>query len=183
METARLFVAIEPDERIRRRLWELSRSLAALPIDASCPAEENLHLTLQFIGEVGTRQAGLTALAFQRITFTSFKLSLRGVGTFPSQSFIRVVWAGCASEPADALANLSVSISSALGLKTAETPSPHITLARIKSKRNVTLIQKFVSEHSESKFGSMLADSIKLKRSVPGPGGPTYSDIAVALGS
>jgi 2'-5' RNA ligase len=48
----RLFVAIELDKRFRNRLIELEDSLHSAALRASFTKPENLHLALEFIGEV-----------------------------------------------------------------------------------------------------------------------------------
>lgn len=127
----RLFVAIRPPEAIRDQL-----------IDAmdDCPelrwvGDEQLHLTLRFIGEVERPAANDVAAALATIRFEKFDLRISGVGRFDWRSG-GAVWAGV--EPKAPVAALAAKIERACqeaGLAPERRAfHPHITLARWKGR-------------------------------------------------
>jgi len=85
----RLFVAIRPPDPIIDALVDAmddSPELGWVP-------EDNLHLTLRFIGEVERPLGNDIAAALGRIRFAPFELWLSGVGRFDRRSG-GALWAG-----------------------------------------------------------------------------------------
>lgn len=127
----RLFVALAVPEGHRQQLSRLCHGVR----DARWVAQENLHLTLRFIGEVEEPRLPEIAGALGRVKFEQFTLTLSGIGHFQNGRRIRSLWAG--TEQCDALVQLQTRIDSAL--RHAEVPpdgrrfTPHVTLARLKN--------------------------------------------------
>lgn len=124
----RLFVAIPLPAELRRRLASLCSGVR----DVRWVAEENLHLTLRFIGEVEEPQVDDIAAALHGVRCAPFALSLTGVGHFESGRRVRVLWAGV--EPSAALTLLQERVESALRRAGVAPDSrrftPHVSLAR-----------------------------------------------------
>ena len=78
----RLFVAIRPPEEIRDRLIDAMDDSPEL----RWVGDEQLHLTLRFIGEVEAPLADDIALALGRVRFEPFELSAGGVGIFTQRN-------------------------------------------------------------------------------------------------
>lgn len=95
--------------------------------------DDQLHLTLGFIGEVGSRQADDLAEALERVRGMPFPLALRGVGHFERKGAPSILWAGAA--PSEPLAQLQGRVEQAC--RRAGIPpegrrfAPHVTLARL----------------------------------------------------
>lgn len=132
----RLFVAIRPPERIRALLLGAMGGVGG----ARWQDEDQLHLTLRFIGEVDRHQAGDVQAALGGIHHPGFEVSLNGIGTFDRRGRPETIWAGV--EPQDPLKMLHKKVDQAL-LRVGVEPEqraylPHITLARLKrSSRSV----------------------------------------------
>jgi len=126
----RLFVAIRPPEAIRDLLIDAMDEGPGL----SWVGEDNLHLTLRFIGEVERRPAEEIATALGRIISKSFELEIAGVGRFDRRSG-GALWAGV--RPRKPVAELAMKVDRACVLSGLEPEHrafhPHITLARYKS--------------------------------------------------
>ncbi|MBC7106394.1 MAG: RNA 2',3'-cyclic phosphodiesterase, partial [Firmicutes bacterium] len=77
----RLFVAVNLPEAVRARIAGLQRELALAGGDVKWVEEENLHLTVKFLGEVAPE--GLPelqgALARAASDCRAFRLELRGL--------------------------------------------------------------------------------------------------------
>ncbi len=126
--THRLFLAIRPPAPIRNQLLALMEGLG----DIRWQEEDQLHLTLRYIGEANRRHAEDIALALGSVAMEGFSLALAGVGSFDKRGKVNAIWAGIA--PKDAVARLHHKLDHALvrlGLP-AEGRAfvPHITLAR-----------------------------------------------------
>jgi len=123
----RLFVAIRPPEEIRDLLIDAMDDSPAL----RWVGDEQLHLTLRFIGEVERPLANDIAAAFQDLRSSSFELRVAGVGKFERRSG-GALWAGV--EPKEKVAALAAKVERTLqqvGLEPEHRAfSPHITLAR-----------------------------------------------------
>ena len=123
----RLFVALRPSERIRDLLLDSMDEGPGL----RWVSDENLHLTLRFIGEVERPLANDIADALGRVRFPSFDLRLSGAGRFDRRSG-GAVWAGV--EPRKPVAELAAKVDRACvaaGLEPERRAfHPHITLAR-----------------------------------------------------
>jgi len=128
----RLFVAIRPPEPIRDLLID---AMDDSP-EFRWQEEEQLHLTLRFVGEVERPVAEDLALALGAIRASPFELRICGVGRFEQRNS-GALWA--AVEPRAPLAALAAKVERAC-LATGLEPErrafhPHITLARWKGRR------------------------------------------------
>jgi 2'-5' RNA ligase len=123
----RLFVAIRPPEVIRDLLIDAMEDSPAL----RWVGDEQLHLTLRFIGEVERPLADDIAAALSRIRSDPFELSVSGVGIFERRNS-GALWAGV--EPKTPVAALAAKVERACvaaGLEPEHRAfRPHITLAR-----------------------------------------------------
>ncbi len=128
----RLFVAIRPPEPIRDLLIDAMDDSA----DFRWQDEEQLHLTLRFVGEVERPVAEDLAAALAHVRAQRFNARIRGVGRFEQRS-TGTLWAGV--EPKPPLASLAAKIERAcqqIGLEPERRAfHPHITLARWKGRR------------------------------------------------
>jgi 2'-5' RNA ligase len=124
----RLFVAIELPLTVRDALLAAMGNVAG----ARWQTDEQLHLTLRFIGEVDRHRAADISAALGTVNFHPFELSLGEVGTFDRRGRIDVLWVGV--RPKGEVTALAKRIDSALGRVGLPTESrafqPHITVAR-----------------------------------------------------
>jgi 2'-5' RNA ligase len=128
----RLFVAIRPPEPIRDLLID---AMDESP-DFRWQHDEQLHLTLRFIGEVDRPLADDIAAALTRIRAERFSLRIAGTGRFEQRSS-GSLWAGVEPKaPVAALASKIERVCIDLGLEPERRAfHPHITLARWKGRR------------------------------------------------
>lgn len=129
----RLFVAIRPPEKIRDRLIDAMDESA----DFRWVSDDNLHLTLKFIGEVERPIADDVLSTLGQIRSGRFHLRLTGTGRFERRSG-GALWAGV--EPREPVAALAAKVDRAC--LSAGIPAerrlfhPHITLARWSGRRS-----------------------------------------------
>ena len=125
----RLFVALRPPPAMRRKLLDIMDGVDG----ARWQDEDQLHVTLRYIGAVERPVAEDIALALQGVHAPAFDLALSGVGRFDTGARGRALWAGVT--PHDAVAALHRKIDHAL-VRLGLPPKgraflPHVTLARL----------------------------------------------------
>lgn len=127
----RLFVGVELPWELRQRLINLAGGLPG----ARWVPQENLHLTLRFVGEVPPNQAEEVDLALAALRGRPFELAVGGVGTHNRGGREVALWVGVDKTPT--LEHLQSKIETAL--QRAGLPPerrrfiPHVTLARLDS--------------------------------------------------
>ena len=128
----RLFVAIRPPEEVRDLLID---AMDDTP-DFRWQNDEQLHLTLRFVGEVDRPIANDLSDALGRIRSNRFQLRIKGVGRFEQRNS-GALWAGVEpKEPPAALAAKVERMCQTVGLEPERRAfHPHITLARWKGRR------------------------------------------------
>jgi 2'-5' RNA ligase len=138
----RIFVAIELPAPVRRKLIEHIGRLRTLVPDAraSWVREDNLHLTLKFLGDVPITKVELVAQAAQgaaRIV-QPFELIVGGCGSFPTTGQPRVLWIGI-EDSSGHLALLHQTLDAGCakaGFACEQRPfHPHLTIARLRQPR------------------------------------------------
>ncbi len=168
---------IQPNEDLVRIL----NNLAASRADVKVVKPGLLHVTLKFLGQTeesiveeiqGRIEGACSGIA-------PFMVRLKGMGAFPSLSNIRVVWVGIENaEPLQNVARLLETSMTELGFKEEKRGfKPHLTVARMRSSRNMGSVQDILKANAASEFGEYLIDRINLKKSVLSPQGPTYSTV------
>ncbi len=137
---------------------------------------ENMHITLKFLGEIEERDVEKIKDIVENCKVDKFRISLKGIGFFPNERYIRVVWIGVENyEPIERMAKCIDSHLSKLGFKREKDYVPHLTVARVKGRINIKNLDKFLS----MEFGEVDVQEVKIKKSTLTPQGPIYEDIAV----
>jgi 2'-5' RNA ligase len=182
----RLFVAIEVDESIRKRIEEALSGIVSRDFDLKPVGPENFHFTVKFLGEVHEKDVpDIEKIISASVKeFTPFHISVEGIGYFGDPRHIRVVWAGV-KEGHEQMKKLMKDVNESLEHVRHEdyAPSPHMTIARVKSGKNVNDLSHEIDKMSHVKFGEMNVKFVKLKSSELARQGPVYRDVkAFALG-
>lgn len=125
----RLFVALRPPPPIRAAL---AATMDGVP-HARWQDDEQIHLTVRYIGPVDRRVAEDVVLALGHVHAAPIEIALSGVGGFEHKSRTDALWAGVT--PHDALTALHRKVDHALvrlGLEPeGRAYLPHLTLARL----------------------------------------------------
>ena len=166
----RLFVALEIPEAVRDRLSSMGGGVPG----ARWLSDDQLHLTLRFIGEVDDNVAHDIDDTLVGLRAPAFALELAGVGEFGGKN-PRALWVGV--RPNEALIHLQRKIETALqriGLPAEERKfSPHVTLARLKSPPR-DKVMAFLSYHSLFASALFPVTRFVLFSSHQGSGGSVY---------
>jgi 2'-5' RNA ligase len=186
MSLLRAFIAIEFPKNtldsIEKQTARLRQSLGN-DIVRWVPTQ-NLHLTLNFIGDAATSHIEFIKqmLAREAESHQPFDLQLGGLGCFPNPRRPRLLWIGIHA-PAN-LAALQKGIetgASRLGYQQEERPfSPHLTIGR--ARQNISLpeqqtIRAAMDAIQLGNIGTARIDSVHLFKSDLRPGGSVYTKL------
>src|ERR1043166_7801774 len=107
----RCFIGIALPDPVRGLLVRVQEALRRADADVKWVEEENLHLSMKFLGNVTDEQvARLTELlTIEAARWPAMKLTYAGVGTFPDRGDPRVVWAGATGD-LEKLAGLAAAV-------------------------------------------------------------------------
>jgi RNA 2',3'-cyclic 3'-phosphodiesterase len=185
----RLFVALDIDSEIRRRIGEFRDQMRMLAPDVRWVGPETFHVTLQFLGE--TQKLDEIRRALQQVRSAAVSLAFRSAGFFPNPKSPRVFWIGIESD--EHLQDLARSIGAALkplGFERDAGPyKPHLTLARAGSGRpkpvrgehsapGLLAVRVKLEGLAPLDFGTMTAREFCLYESRLSPQGPQYTKLA-----
>lgn len=180
-ELIRTFVAVEVENRdVLKKLVEVRDQLVATGADLKPVEDENIHLTLRFIGEIPAGLVEVLCNDISSLKFQRFQMHIKGLGAFPSLTRPRVLWAGISegSNKLVELYRLVETIVKKLGIPPErEEFVPHITLARVKGSRNMDKLLKTMNDLLDVDFGYSDVTEVYVKKSVLTPSGPVYSNL------
>ncbi|MCC2679425.1 MAG: putative 2-5 ligase [Pseudobdellovibrio sp.] len=165
----RLFYALKIDledvPEIKNSLRKLKKDAVAKEWEFKFTPPENLHITLNFLGDVNDSdvkklcEVGQTVAALH----PSFSLKISGFDAFPELQHARVIWAGVQNKKnLQALYEDFEKELSFLNRAPENAYVPHLTLARL---RNPHSVKNFLSPFLRKSFGSIECKEIGLYKS------------------
>lgn len=184
MAKIRTFMSVYVSQRITANAARLTERLAATQADYNWTPETNLHVGLNFVGDLVDREVPefckFMTEAIQE--HASFELELGGLGAFPDLEQPRTIWLGVA-EGADALTQLyrtGVEVMTDFGFNKPRTEFvPHMALG--KSKRgtgwNETLMQT-LHRHRNHDAGICQIERVVVNSSTFEGGFPQFAPMA-----
>jgi RNA 2',3'-cyclic 3'-phosphodiesterase len=137
MEQIRSFIAIEMTPEVRKSLFRLQDGLKAGGQQVKWVESQNLHLTLQFLGNIDITAVGNITNAIERAAagISHFRLEVGGLGAFPNIRRANIIWVGLAGD-LDKLDKLQKNIGAnltPLGFPPETRPfTPHLTIGRVR---------------------------------------------------
>ena len=178
----RLFVAIDPGDDIRKELRGFQEELQkGIKLRMRYTPEENLHLTVKFLGEVQDEKIPgvLEILKSAALDTGPVKLKLEGVGVFPEKHGpVRIVWAGL-NDDDGYLKKIASELDPAFewaGVAAEGRPFvPHITIARVaKDEHDTDFLRRYI-ERARLPEVSCRIEELLLFSSLLDSGGSRYS--------
>ena len=156
----RLFIGVPVSEEIKEIVKPLYQKLNETDAILNLVPLDNLHFTIKFLGDTDKVEEIKEKLS--TIKQSSFKISLKNVGCFPSLERIRVVWVGTDSKEIISLMKETDNLLNYIKKNDFEKEVAHLTIARVKSGE----LKEFVEEFSKTDFGEMLVNKFVLYESV-----------------
>ena len=185
----RLFVALEPTEPVRRRIAAVTerirRSAGAAAGEVRWVPDENVHLTVQFLGAVPEErvEAVGAAIAAAAAAAGPLLLEVKGAGGFPNSRRPRVVWLGLSGD-VEALAVLAVDLGkrlAPLGFAPEARPfAAHLTLGRARDSRGAPGLGGALAAAAQDDGVAWRASELVLFESHLSPRGPRYESVCRA---
>lgn len=185
----RLFVALDIEPEIRKRIAEFREQMRAYAPDVRWVGPESFHITVQFLGE--TTKAEEIRAALERAQSAAIPMAFRGTGFFPSANSPRVFWVGIESdERLQQLADAVGKLLRPLGFEGDAGPfKPHLTLARSGSGRpksdrgepvsaGLRALRVKLEGVPPTEFGTMTAREFCLYQSILSSAGAKYTKLA-----
>ncbi len=179
----RVFTAVELPPEMRTRIAESTSALLQGVRGVRAVAEESLHLTVRFLGDVAEEALPDVVAALREAvgTVPSGEAEARGFGAFPLLQRPRIVWCGV-DDLSGAATELEETVApglAELGFERDERPfSPHVTVARLRDdSRGVGALVRRLGEEAQAgtRFGRFAVHELTVFRSDLLPGGPRYS--------
>jgi len=183
MKRIRTFVCIEIDGELRKKMSQVSAILSSAGADVKWVAENNMHLTLKFLGNVDEVEIPKVAAEVKRIAgqFKQFDLTIAGLGSFPEVGSPKVIWVGL-EEPTGRLEKMYYALNDALAPYAEKEErrmfSPHITLGRVNSPRRREELRELIAGNRDSQIGAQVVEEVTVMMSELTSRGPIYTPLA-----
>ena len=181
----RLFVALEIPAVVGDNLAALIKEFRELSSQVAYKQlrwvrQENLHVTLKFIGEVEEAKLdGIRAALSTVHADPQLELRFHGLGFFPNENRPTVLWTGLnASTNLQTLAgNIDCALATQGIAKEKRTFVPHLTLARFDPPGLHEKLRVAIQKNSARDFGSFQAREFHLIESRLKPSGAEYTTL------
>jgi RNA 2',3'-cyclic 3'-phosphodiesterase len=178
----RCFIALEIPSNIKASLADVLDRLKKSGADIKWLSDNNIHLTLKFLGNTDDTLIVLLKEALcKKISFYDrFYITITGTGCFPDKRHPRVIWAGIEeSKILERLQKDIEDITTESGFTADKKKfSPHLTLGRVRSQRRSAEAIKILDEFKTHRFGDAEINSIVLMKSELTPGGARHTCLA-----
>jgi 2'-5' RNA ligase len=183
MGTIRAFIAVEIDRPNKEKLLNIISSLKKSNADVKWINENQMHLTLKFLGNVEENKILQISNALKPIAdnFSPFSITFSKIGAFPNIHQPRVVWVGI-QKGADELKNLSTKIEGDLEIlgfpKEKRSYTAHLTLGRTRSLKNITNLTDLIKNAGFSSQNEIKINELILFKSTLTSAGAIYTPIS-----
>lgn len=175
----RAFLGISIPDELKPRISQIQDGLD--DFDVKPVEKENLHFNLKFFRDIENEKVEKLKEILDKVStqFEPFEINIEGIGAFPSNSYVKVVWLSVkeGSQTFKALAEMIENSLEKLGIEKEEQFVPHLTLGRVRSGRNKTELLVFLRKYEKIKVGKMMIDKLMLFQSKLSPKGPVYEEV------
>ncbi len=170
----RLFVCIWLPKEITQNILKLQDDLKQTNIKAKYIGEENIHITITFLGNVNENEINSLKVKLKDSlkNINEFHVNLGGLKLIPNERHIRVIGVKVNNEEMKNLIKIV-----GRNLKGSFFEESKITLCRVKNIPNKTTIKNFIEKNRNVKLGSFHVKNISLVKSVLTKHGPKYENI------
>lgn len=182
----RSFIAIELPPEIQKAITRATSDIQkALPKPlVRWVTEQNIHLTLKFLGDVSPSNLEhlAEALKVESSQHPVFELSVGQLGAFPSTHRARVIWIGLEAPPELLILQHGVeAVAARLGYPPEERPfSAHLTIGRVGQNASASDLIKIRTELEACQvgpLGKLTVDALHIFKSDLQPSGSVYTHL------
>ncbi len=180
--TIRTFIAIPLAPEIQQTIGQIQNHLKALDCNIKWVKPDNVHLTLKFLGDVKLKKIKLLIQVFENIfkVVEPLNIELTRLGAFPDSKHPRILWVGLKDEGGRIaqLVSFLEDECGKIGFKKEERSfSPHITIGRTRSPRNLSLLSEAVAHYLIPDGLIQISKYIILYKSTLTAQGPMYEPL------
>ena len=174
----RLFIAIDITGHIKDNIYDYTKNLLKENSHIKLVSAPNIHITLKFLGNVNVDKIEKIKKAIKETAdkFNKFEYEINGkINAFPSPGNARVIFLEIGSggeEISGIYKQLEESLERIKIRKEKREFSPHITIARLKDKKNM---ENLIKEYKLNKIEGLDCSNITLFESQLRPRGSEYS--------
>src|SRR2546426_1336432 len=174
MNSIRAFIALPVPADVIGNIVRCQEEMAAQAGDrVRWTPEEQIHLTVQFLGNISTADVEQIQARLAGI-MKPLHLRAHGLGGFPSLRNPRVIWVGLEGD-IDQLKAVQAAIEQATGRSEERKFHPHLTIGRVREGRR---LNAKLDQWKDNDFGEWHARELLLMHSKLSPKGATHSVIA-----
>jgi 2'-5' RNA ligase len=178
----RAFLGIGLPAATREAIVSAIAQARGLHAPVAWTAPENLHITLNFLGEILPERVAIVERSMRVVAngIGPSSLTAEGGGAFPGTRNPRIFWVGFL-EPLELVRQLQQNMGNALagaGFPREDRPfHPHITVGRTRGALPPAWGERFVQALSGKRFGIVPVSSFTLYESRLGPGGAVHTPL------
>lgn len=175
----RVFLGIPIFGEIKEKIILLNKELSEIEGGFNLVNPDNLHFTLKFLGELSEDKINKIISSINQLDFGErFKIKLKGIGSFPSLEYSKVIWAGVEND--EKLFDLHKKLDFTLSRYKANEQEflAHLTLVRVKFVKDKHALKLFLEKNISFEFGEMIVDKIFFYESELKKEGPIYKILA-----
>ncbi|MDP2921540.1 MAG: RNA 2',3'-cyclic phosphodiesterase [Candidatus Omnitrophota bacterium] len=182
MPHIRAFIAVEIDQPSRQKISSLISGLKKSNADVKWITEDQMHLTLKFLGNIDEGKIHEISSALSSIShdFKPFEITLSDIGAFPNLDHPRVIWIEI-EKGADLLKTLAGKIDSRLEKlgfqKETREFKAHLTLGRVRTSKNMPQLVKIINETQFAPETGVKINELILFQSTLTPKGTIYTKL------
>ncbi len=175
----RTFVAIEIPRSVREEIDSFLREFRSIDAEVRWEPVRKLHITLRFLGETAESQIADIVRLLQDAAYgiNPFSIVFSSTGCFPNKREPRVLWIG-ADAPSGTLETLAAKVDALMKQAGFEPENkafhPHVTIARVKGKRNVAHLLRTMESRTFRSQPTEVSQIVLVKSELR-PGGSEYS--------
>lgn len=175
MELTRCFLAINFSQEVDEEIVKAQKLIEKhWNITGKMTEEENLHLTLKFLGELDEEKLKKVREALKEVKFKVFESHLGDIGCFSFKGNPRIVWAKvCGKELFELQKKIDLSLEKE-GFKQEERFMSHLTLARVKYVKDKLGFKEYIKNMKIPKVRFKVDNFYLFKSELKSPG-PEYS--------
>jgi RNA 2',3'-cyclic 3'-phosphodiesterase len=181
----RSFIAVSPANGILHAAQKVIKKLQPIAGDVRWTAPQNMHWTLQFLGDVDVLDVPALSDAVTEAAreVDTFEIEVRGIGAFPAIERPRTLWLGT-GEGRQAMIELQSAIQTRLddlGYRgEARRYLPHLTLGRVTRSTSPHTLSEELAMLADFEAGKMIVDEVTVYSSELTREGPVYEVLAHA---
>ncbi|MCM8786674.1 MAG: RNA 2',3'-cyclic phosphodiesterase [Candidatus Omnitrophica bacterium] len=177
----RAFIAIQLPQKTKEELEKIIKSLSKINLDFKWVESKNLHITLKFLGEIKEEKIDSIKNIILEVAknYSLFAVTINSFGFFPNQNWPRVFFVS--TDKQEILKKIATRLEDKLveiGFPKEGRFSSHITLARLKSTKNINLLKNELKNFTLAH--TFIIQNIAFMKSTLTSKGPIYETIFIA---